>query len=223
MKNPLGRPDRARNHRLRACAFAALLATAALPAASMGASGGIGSPTPDPAAPAPAPSSAPFGQRVLHTGMTGADVRILNGIVASKTYAPDVSLSNLFDTSTASGVRAFQQRKGISTTGVVDKNTAKELTGSMRTAEASYYGEGLYGNGVACGGTLRPNTIGVAHKTLPCGTKVTFGYHGHYIVAKVIDRGPYIAGRTWDLTTAAADALGMTNAGVADVRYAVDR
>ncbi len=220
MKNPLRRPQRARATKLRRAVALTALAAALAPAASLAASGGIGSPSPDPTA---TPTSAPFGQRTLRTGMTGSDVRILNGIVASKAYAPSVSLTNLFDGDTAGGVREFQDRKGIPQTGVVNKATAKALTGSMRTAEASYYGEGLYGNGVACGGTLRPNTIGVAHKTLPCGTKVTFGYHGHYIVAKVIDRGPYIDGRTWDLTTAAADALGMTTAGVADVRYAVDR
>ena len=45
-------------------------------------------------------------------------------------------------------------------------------------AGASYYGPGLYGNGVACGGTLEPGTLGVANKTLPCGTKVKLRYHG---------------------------------------------
>ena len=47
-----------------------------------------------------------------------------------------------------------------------------------RQAMASYYGPGLYGNGVACGGTLMPGTLGVAHKTLPCGTRVRLRYHG---------------------------------------------
>ena len=49
---------------------------------------------------------------------------------------------------------------------------------AYRSAQASYYGPGLYGNGVACGGTLTPGTLGVANKTLPCGTKVTLRYHG---------------------------------------------
>jgi rare lipoprotein A (peptidoglycan hydrolase) len=43
---------------------------------------------------------------------------------------------------------------------------------AYRQAEASYYGPGLYGNQLACGGTLEPGTIGVANKTLPCGSKV---------------------------------------------------
>ena len=77
----------------------------------------------------------------------------------------------------------------------------------------SYYGPGLYGNGVACGGTLTPSTIGVAHKTLPCGTKVTIRYHGHTVVAPVIDRGPYVAGRDYDLTEATRNRLGFGGVG----------
>ena len=43
-----------------------------------------------------------------------------------------------------------------------------------RWAYASWYGPGLYGNRTACGGTLGYGTLGVAHKSLPCGAKVTF-------------------------------------------------
>ncbi len=64
-----------------------------------------------------------------------------------------------------------------------------------------------------------PGTMGVAHKTLPCGTTVKFVYHGRAVVTQVIDRGPYVDGRAWDLTKAASDALGFE--GVGRVRYAV--
>lgn len=83
----------------------------------------------------------------------------------------------------------------------------------FRPAEASYYGPGLYGNGVACGGTLQPGTIGVAHKTLPCGTRLTIRYHGRQVHTKVIDRGPYVAGREFDLTEALRDKLGFGGVG----------
>ena len=46
-----------------------------------------------------------------------------------------------------------------------------------RPAAASYYGPGLYGGALACGGTLTPGKLGVANKTLPCGTRVTLRYH----------------------------------------------
>jgi Lytic transglycolase len=93
----------------------------------------------------------------------------------------------------------------------------------LRVAGASWYGPGLYGHKTACGQTLRPNTLGVAHKSLPCGTKVKFVFHGHALVTQVIDRGPYIRGRAWDLTAAASEALEFQDVGVAKLRYAIAR
>jgi rare lipoprotein A (peptidoglycan hydrolase) len=90
----------------------------------------------------------------------------------------------------------------------------------FRYAGASWYGgTGMWGRSTACGQVLRPTTIGVANKTLPCGTPVKFVWHGHSIVAPVIDRGPYVKGRAWDLTAAAAEALEFE--GVGRIRYAV--
>ena len=91
--------------------------------------------------------------------------------------------------------------------------------GAWRYGGASWYGPGLWGHKTACGQTLRPGTLGVAHKKLPCGTTVKFVYHGKAVVTQVIDRGPYIKGRAWDLTKAVSDALGFE--GVGRVRYAV--
>jgi rare lipoprotein A (peptidoglycan hydrolase) len=85
-------------------------------------------------------------------------------------------------------------------------------------ATVSWYGPGLYGNHLACGGTLEPGTAGVAHKTLPCGTRVRLCLR-RCVTTRVIDRGPYVAGRTFDLTAPVRDAIGMS--GVATVRYAV--
>jgi rare lipoprotein A len=92
------------------------------------------------------------------------------------------------------------------------RSAARKLT-SYRLAGASYYGPGLYGNGVACGGTLLPDTIGVAHKTLPCGTKVKLRYRGRTVTAPVIDRGPYVPGRDYDLTWAVKERLGFPGVG----------
>ncbi|MGE5335842.1 MAG: septal ring lytic transglycosylase RlpA family protein [Nitrososphaerota archaeon] len=89
---------------------------------------------------------------------------------------------------------------------------ARRLT-TYRLAGASYYGPGLYGNGVACGGTLMPGTMGVANKTLPCGTEVKLRYHGRTVTVPVIDRGPYVAGRDYDLTTAVKLRLGFPGVG----------
>ncbi len=99
-------------------------------------------------------------------------------------------------------------------------NEAELTFTPFRMAGASWYGgTSMWGRSTACGQTLRPATIGVANKTLPCGTPVKFVWHGHSIVAPVIDRGPYIKGRAWDLTSAAAEALEFE--GVGRIRYAV--
>jgi rare lipoprotein A len=81
-----------------------------------------------------------------------------------------------------------------------------------RPAVATWYNQA--GSTTACGVRLQANTLGVAHRTLPCGTKVAFYYHGKSIVVPVIDRGPYSGGRDWDLTEATASYLGMKQAGV---------
>lgn len=70
-----------------------------------------------------------------------------------------------------------------------------------------------YGLGLACGGVLGRQQIGVAHKTAPCGTIIAFSYAGRTLEVPVIDRGPYIAGREWDLTGATAQALGFPGLG----------
>lgn len=90
----------------------------------------------------------------------------------------------------------------------------------MRYAGATWYGPGLYGNQTACGLTLQPETLGVAHRNLPCGTAVKFVYRGRSLVTRVIDRGPYTHGNAFDLTNAVRLALGFP--GVDKLRYAVE-
>jgi rare lipoprotein A (peptidoglycan hydrolase) len=75
--------------------------------------------------------------------------------------------------------------------------------------EVSFYGPGFYGKRTACGLAYTTTIMGVAHRTLPCGTLVTFRNpaNGRTITVPVIDRGPYVAGRDWDLSGAACLAL----------------
>jgi rare lipoprotein A (peptidoglycan hydrolase) len=89
----------------------------------------------------------------------------------------------------------------------------REQLNVYRPAQASYYGPGLYGNATACGGRLTPSTQGVAHKTLPCGTKVTLRYRGRTVTVPVIDRGPYAGNREYDLTAATKAKLGFGSTG----------
>ena len=82
-----------------------------------------------------------------------------------------------------------------------------------RRAAASWYGPGLYGNSTACGGTLTPGTLGVAHKSMPCGTKLTLRYGNRSVRVRVIDRGPYAGNREFDLTSATKQRLGFPDTG----------
>ena len=83
---------------------------------------------------------------------------------------------------------------------------------------ASFYDD--YGGPLACGGTLKPDQLGVAHKSLRCGTVVTFRYGNRAIRVPVIDRGPYITGREWDFTGATAAALKFPGLGI--VQWTLD-
>ena len=73
----------------------------------------------------------------------------------------------------------------------------------------SWYGPGFYGRRTACGYAMTEGLVGVAHRTLPCGTRVTFRNpaNGRTITTKVVDRGPYVSGRQWDLTGGLCVAL----------------
>ncbi len=85
---------------------------------------------------------------------------------------------------------------------------------------ASWYGPGFFENRLPCWPWLQangmpiqflPDTWGVAHKTLPCGTMLTLSYSTKTITVPVVDRGPYIAGRELDLSPRVKAALGCTD------------
>jgi rare lipoprotein A len=80
----------------------------------------------------------------------------------------------------------------------------------FRQAVATWFGPGFYGHRTACGQRLTHRLLGVANRTLPCGTKVSLLYRGRTITVPVVDRGPFAHGASFDLTSATAQALGMT-------------
>jgi rare lipoprotein A (peptidoglycan hydrolase) len=100
--------------------------------------------------------------------------------------------------------------------GTRELSSARHLAGTARIyrrALASWYGPGLYGGHLACGGTLTPGTLGVANKSLPCGTKVTLHYRGRTVRVPVVDRGPYVGAREFDLTAATKAKLRFGSTG----------
>jgi hypothetical protein len=85
---------------------------------------------------------------------------------------------------------------------------------------ASWYGPGFYGNRTACGQVYTPEIVGVAHRTLRCGTMLVLEYRGRTMTVPVIDRGPYIAGRTLDLSNATRLAIGCPDLCTLSMRIA---
>ena len=61
----------------------------------------------------------------------------------------------------------------------------------------------------ACGQRLEEGTLGVAHPVLPCGVKVYISFEGTRVLTEVIDRGPFVPGREFDVTKALADRIGL--------------
>jgi rare lipoprotein A len=89
------------------------------------------------------------------------------------------------------------------------------------TGLASYYGTGWEGSLTASGEVFDPYGYTAAHKTLPFGTRLTVRYEGRSVQVTVNDRGPYTGGRELDLSKGAAQAIGLTAAGVDWVSYTV--
>jgi rare lipoprotein A (peptidoglycan hydrolase) len=166
-----------------------------------------------------ASSAAPqtgFGTRDLRLGDQGADVKTLNWALRAQALGAPTHAA--FVSETDGAVRTLQRSAGIKANGVVRRTTRKAIAARMPRQRATWYGPGLYGNRTACGQTLTKRTIGVAHRKLPCGTRVAIAYKGRWVRAKVIDRGPFRKGYRWDLTSALAKQLGVTAAGTAAVK-----
>ena len=153
-------------------------------------------------------AEAQLGDRTLRIGDCGEDVATLNWILASKDY-DGVSLVERFGEATESAVRAFERNADIAADGVVEDETVAALVNAMPSQLATWYGPGFWGNRTACGQKLGRRTVGVAHRKLPCGSKVVVRYEGRYLRTRVIDRGPFANGAKWDLTHRAARLVGL--------------
>jgi rare lipoprotein A len=150
-----------------------------------------------------------LGERTLKRGDHGGDVVTLQRVLTMKGYSLGAA-DGVFGRLTRRGVKLFQRRRGLAADGRVGPLTTSALANTWKVRTASYYGPGLYGNRTACGHVLRHRTRGVAHRTLPCGTSVAVFANGRIAIYPVIDRGPYNAGVSLDLTAAAARKLGLT-------------
>jgi len=180
----------------------AVVAMVAAAASAHAVSGGTGTTDGGPCA------DASFGSRVLSLGDCGTDVKTLHWIMKADAYG--VSLNKEFDDSTEGQVERFQSRHDLKQNGVVRNQTRRQLVHTMSKSTATWYGPGFWNNKTACGEILKRRTLGVAHRNLPCGTKVTLKYGQRYVTTRVIDRGPFAKGVRWDLTKRTARKLHLT-------------
>ena len=132
------------------------------------------------------------------------------GIVAAASPSDAVTTPAVFVTDGPAAVAGFQAAPPAQDAAVTPvRPTAAVSSGGV--VLASWYGPGFYGNRTACGQVYTPEILGVAHLTLPCGTLLTLTHGGSAVTVRVIDRGPYIAGRTIDLSNATKLALGCSD------------
>jgi rare lipoprotein A (peptidoglycan hydrolase) len=134
------------------------------------------------------------------TGSTGGSIASAQSGAAAGGTATGGSLS---------GGTATKPSSASHASGSQASKAARSAT--VHSAIATWYGPGFFGHETACGQTLTPAVVGVANRTLPCGTLVKFSYDGHSKIVPVLDRGPYAHnGASWDLTAGAAAALDIT-------------
>jgi rare lipoprotein A (peptidoglycan hydrolase) len=88
------------------------------------------------------------------------------------------------------------------------------------TARAAPYGPTAGHRRTACGQPFLKTTEGIAHPVLPCGVRVYIRFHGREVLTQVVDRGPNVPGRAFDLTKALADRLDLHGAQTIQWRFA---
>lgn len=150
--------------------------------------------------------AATLGKRPLKRGDHGSDVVVLQRVLSMKGYSLGAA-DGVFGRLTGRAVRRFQRHAGIAVDGKVGPMTTAALARTWRVRKTTWYGPGLWGNRTACGHVLRRKTRGIAHRSLPCGTRVPVYRNGLIAIYPVIDRGPYVRGVALDLTRAAARQL----------------
>jgi rare lipoprotein A len=193
-------------------ALPAIVLSTAVPAAAQ--DGGTGGASPDDEPLAPLTTGGLLGGTVKWTGTVAGPgtVQIQRLDEASGSWS-EVASTTAADDGTFTASWPADALGGSTVRAVLDGSDPASAPVSnafvFRGARATWYGPGLYGRRLACGGRLRTSTLGVAHRKLPCGTPVSIYYNGRSITVPVVDRGPFANGASYDLTAATASALGF--------------
>jgi rare lipoprotein A len=96
---------------------------------------------------------------------------------------------------------------------------SRETYRGTRTEVASWYGPGFAGHRTSSGEVFNPNELTAASTTLPLGShaQVTNPDTGRSVIVRINDRGPFVHGRSIDLSHRAAQQIGLTGKGVGRV------
>jgi rare lipoprotein A len=179
-----------------------------------------------------APTTVVDGQKTTATGMLSSadagepvslELESTAGVwyvVATKLVAANGSFSISWRASVV-GQYTARVVTGALASSIVSVSTPEAPLVVVKSVLATWYGPGLYGNHTACGEKLTKHILGLADRSLPCGTPVTVFYEGRSITVPVIDRGPFSNGATFDLTWATAEALAITE--TVDVGYTAQK
>jgi len=105
----------------------------------------------------------------------------------------------------------------------VETAQSADIIRSLGSGVASYYGSRFHGRRTANGERFNMHAMTAAHKTLRFGTKVrvTNARNGKSVTVRINDRGPFIRGRTIDLSRAAARKIGIISRGHGRVKLEV--
>jgi rare lipoprotein A len=142
------------------------------------------------------------------TPATSAQVA-LRAVLATAAATPGTGSTSGGSGSTNGGTGLSGWSTGSASAASGELTTSALTIPIFKDALATLYGPGFWGHHTACGERLTHATLGVASRTLKCGTRVAVFYKGREITVPVIDRGPFANGARWDLTMATAKALGI--------------
>ncbi len=166
------------------------------------------------AVPEPAGSSAPSSARTIDAAaLTAVTIALPVGSTATAIPRRDQETGSAGRLGPDSPMLEPDTSPAPTARPVVRQRTQKARVQRKNTwrfdPDISWYGPGFYGSGTACGQAYSRTIMGVAHRSLPCGTRVTFRNpaNGRQVTVPVIDRGPYVAGRTWDMSRALCEYL----------------
>jgi rare lipoprotein A (peptidoglycan hydrolase) len=135
-------------------------------------------------------------------------------------FGPRLAIAILFVVATAMFGCSAQHAPQYQYSSPATYRSYSSVPPGSRVEVASWYGPGFAGHSTSTGETFNPNELTAASKTLPIGSRVRVinPDNGRSVVVRINDRGPFVRGRSLDLSHRAAREIGLTAKGVGRVQ-----